>query len=149
MSPAGGINPEIERMKIQSTESLQQKQHDHELLIKKMERDDARMETLINMIAPPLQTLANVFAPSLAAMAGGAAGALAAQPQKVQQGGPLSVKCPCGYEPIWVSEETPVAICPNCGRQVTHPAFKDRTGAQPPGGAPPFSPGSNAPPPPG
>ena len=153
MSPAGGINPEVVRIETQSKEMMQQRQHDHELLLKKMDRDDARIETLVNMIAPPLQVLANVFAPGLAAAVGGAAGAGvgASQARRVveQSGGPKSVKCPCGYEPIWVSEETPVAICPNCGQQVTHPDFKDKTGAQPPGGAPPFSPGFNAPPPPG
>jgi ribosomal protein S27E len=150
MQPSGGVNSEVERLKVQSQESMQQRQHEHELLIKKMERDDTRMETIMNTLVDVFKPFAAKAGDILPAMLGGGLGAAMA-PRVVasQQGGPLSVKCPCGYEPIWVSEETPVAICPNCGQQVTHPAFKDKTGAQPPGGAPPFSLGSNAPPPPG
>jgi len=151
MSPQGGLSPEIERIKIQSTETLQQRQHDHELLLKKMEREDQRMETIINAITGPLQTLAGVFAPGIASAVGGAAGAASAQLKAAPQpGGPLSVRCTCGYEPIWVSEETPIAVCPNCGARVTHERFKDRVGAQPaPGGSPPpAAPSSGLPPPP-
>lgn len=156
MSPAGGQNPEIERMKTQSAESMQQRQHDHELMLRKMEREDSRMETLVNMLADvlkPFAANAGAALPGLlGGVVGGAAGAKLAQPQP-QPGGPLSVKCPnpsCGYEPIWVSEDTPVGICPQCGQSVTHPKFKDRVGAQPPsGGAPPPGPGSSMPPPPG
>jgi len=151
MQPSGGVNAEVERFKVQSQESMQQRQHEHELLLKKMERDDARMETIMNTLVDvfkPLAARAGDFLPALGGALTGAAAVRGAQSQP--QGGPLSVKCPCGYEPLWVSEETPVATCPNCGKQVTHPIFKERTGAQQPGeSAPPPPPGSGMPSPPG
>ena len=151
MSPAGVSNPEVERDKLHWEDVKQQREHDHELLLKKMDRDDEWKQTIINMIGGPLQKLAEAFTPGLAATIGAGAGTVLAQKQlqsQPQQGSALSVKCPCGYEPIWVSEETPVAICPNCNQRVTHPAFKDRTGAQSPQNLPPSSPDGGLPPPP-
>jgi hypothetical protein len=151
MSPAGGQNPEIERMKTTSAESMQQRQHDHELMLKKMERDDARLESVINALAGPIQQLAQAFAPGMAAAIGGAAGAGLAQKPQPQQGGLISMKCPrCNYEPIWVSEESPLALCPNCKNggvdtAVAHPSYNKQ---QPPGAPPTAGAGPGVPPPP-
>lgn len=157
-SPQGAVHPDIERMKIDHETSMQKSDQEFQLLLKKMDKDDKRTETIINMLESVLRPFADRAGGAVAGMIGGAAGASLAQPHTpIQVGGPLAVKCPnCGFEPIWVSEDTPVGICQKCGQQVTHPQFKDRVGASPPPGPPssgpsppPPGPGAGLPPPPG
>lgn len=142
MTPQGaGPNPEIERMKMDHEKYLQKSSQDFTMIIKKMDRDDDRMASLITLLTPVATKFADL-AP--AALAGLAAGAAAKQP--AQPSGSLSVKCPgCGYEPIFVSEDKPVAECPKCKLSVTHERFKDRVDAlgPPTGGSPPPPPPSD------
>lgn len=154
-TPAGGMNPEVERMKMDNEKYLQKSDQEFQLLLKKMEKDDKRNDSLINMLTEVLKPFAAKAGDMLPGLAGGlAGGAAVAAAQKPQQGGPIPVKCPkCNYEPIWVSEESPIALCPNCKNggvdtAVTHPNFSEKTGAQPPGGAPPPQGGPGVPPPP-
>ena len=151
MSPAGGMNPEIERMKIDNEKYLQKSDQEFRLLLMKMEKDDKRNEGLINMLTEVLKPFAAKAGDLLPGVMGGMAGGAVVKASQTQQGGPLPVKCPkCGYEPIWVSEESPVALCPNCKNggvdtAVTHPSFSKQ---QPPGGTLPQAGGGPGVPPP-
>ena len=151
-TPAGGMNPEIERMKVENEKYLQKSDQEFRLLLMKMEKDDKRNESLINMLTEVLKPFAAKAGDLLPGVMGGMAGGAVVKASQPQQGGPLPVKCPkCGYEPIWVSEESPIALCPNCKNggvdtAVTHPSFSKQ---QPPGGAPPqMGGGPGVPPPP-
>lgn len=135
----GALSSEVERMKMDHEKYLQKSNQDFTMIIKKMDRDDDRMSSLITLLTPVAAKFADVVPAALAGLAAGAAIKPPAQPQ-----GSLSVKCPqCGYEPIFVSEEKPVAECPKCKLSVTHERFKDRVDAL----GPPTS-GSPPPPPP-
>lgn len=146
MAPSGGMSPEIERMKIENERVLQKSDQEFRLLIAKMEKDDKRMEGFINMITEVAKPFAERAGAAFPALLGAGAATVSQVKPVPQVSGPLSVRCACGYEPIWVSEETPVAVCPNCGARVTHEKFKDRVQSQ--GGDAPQPPSTGMPPPP-
>lgn len=112
---AGTGEPNIELSKVtMNHETLMQKSNqDFQLLLKKMDRDDTRMEALITMLQKPLEAL------SLA----GASKMTGATP-----GGAKQVTCPnaeCAYTPIWITDDAP-AVCPACQQQVMTQAYQDK-----------------------
>lgn len=139
MKPAGDAgNPEIERMRIESQNRWKQEDRQFELKIREMERADKRIESLLTALSPVLQSLGNAGATRIA------------NPQGAGQSIPLV--CPnCGFSPIWISAQNPVANCPQCHTPVTSQQFAQQIQqgpTQPPsGGSPP--PPSGTPPPPG
>ena len=137
----GEANVELEKIKMDHQNMLQKSNQEFQLLIRKMERDDNRMEALIKMFAPAVTSLS------------GAAATRVANPVTAQQRTPLV--CPnCNYSPIWISPDRPVANCPQCSTPVTSQQYASRlqTGPPPPatdeetGAPPPGLPGSPSPP---
>jgi len=109
----GEVNVELEKIKMEHTNMLQKSSQEFQLLLKKMDRDDNRMESLITVLQRPLEALA---------VAG------SSRMTGARAGGVQQVSCPqpeCGYSPIWISDDAP-ALCPQCGVQVVTEAYQQK-----------------------
>lgn len=107
----GEVNVELEKIKMDHTNMLQKSSQEFQLLLKKMDRDDKRMEAFITVLQRPLEALAVAGSTRMTgARAGG-----------VQQ-----IPCPtCGYPSIWISDDAP-AICPQCKEQVITEGYQQK-----------------------
>lgn len=113
----GEVNVDLEKIKMDHTNMLQKSSQEFQLLLRKMDRDDKRMESLITVLQRPLEALA---------VAG------SSRMTGARAGGVQQVSCPqpeCGYSPIWISDDAP-AICPQCKVQVVTQAYEQKILAQ-------------------
>lgn len=111
----GEENVDLAKYKLEHATLLQKSDHEFQLILKKMERDDDRVVALFQMLQPAIQSLSVAGASKMTgARAGG-----------VQQ-----VPCPsCGYTPIWITDDAP-AICPHCKNQVITQVYEQKMQAQ-------------------
>jgi len=111
----GETNVELERIKMNHETLYQKADQDFKLLLRKMDRDDNRMESLIAVLQKPLEALAVAGSSKMTG---------------ARAGGVKQVPCPtCGYPSIWISDDAP-AICPQCKEQVVTEVYQQKLLAQ-------------------
>lgn len=111
----GETNVELEKVKMSHQTLYQKADQDFQLLLRKMDRDDTRMESLITMLQKPLESLA-------------VAGSSRMTGVRVGGGGVQQVPCPhngCGYSPIHITDDAP-AICPRCKGEVVTEIYQQK-----------------------
>ena len=130
----GTVNVELEKIKMSHENMLQKTSQEFQLLIRKMDRDDSRMEALIKTLAPAVTAFAQAGSTRIA---GG-------------QQNSIPLMCPaCNFSPIFVARNNPVGQCPQCSTTVTTQEHAktlgiqqpDATGQPPAGPRPPGPPG--------
>lgn len=113
-SPSTGQpNVELEKIKMDHASLLQKSGQDFQLLLRKMDRDDSRVLKVLETLTP---AITNISQAASSRMTGARSGV-------------TSLKCPspeCGFSPIFVSRENPLAICPKCGTPVTTAEYAQR-----------------------
>ena len=111
----GETNVELEKIKMNHQSLFQKSDQDFQLLLKKMDRDDSRMVSLMEMLKRPLEALAIAGSSKMTG---------------ARAGGVNQVACPsCGYTPIWITDDAP-AICPQCKEQVVTQVYQEKMIAQ-------------------
>ena len=136
MSPnVGQPNVELENIKMNHQTMLQKTNQEFQLLLRKMDRDDARMDSLIQILRPAVTAFSQAGATRIAG----------------QQQNSIPLMCPnCSFSPIFVARNNPVGECPQCQTVVTTQEHAKRLGQQQPeAGGPPPPTGPQPPGPPG
>ncbi len=133
---SGEVNVELEKIKMDHANMLQKTSQEFELLLRKMDRDDARMDALVKTLAPAVTAFAQAGSTRIAG----------------NQQNSIPLMCPqCSFSPIFVARNNPVAPCPQCGTTVTTQEHAQRMGIQQPDetrGPPPPPTGPSPPGPP-
>ncbi len=135
MTPGSGeVNVELEKIKMSHENMLQKTSQEFQLLIRKMDRDDKRMEALITTLTPAVTAFAQAGSTRIAG----------------SQQNSIPLMCPnCSFSPIFVARNNPVGQCPQCQTTVTTQEHAQSMGIQQPDAGSPPPAGPRPPGPPG